>query len=206
MAQPDEGAAGGVRAARVSASYGARVAVAEEYRVGGTCVIRGCVPKKLLVYASRFRDEIAKLEVDVVAQAATVAKAFKGRPVQLIWSREEDTTHDMYRPAALASLSAGLDGAGNIVWWQSRSASGSMMHSMTERLGFKPMGPDKTNAEDRLRKGRAHAGKVDRLTARHPAHAGRVAPRAHPRRPATGGARRWLRRARRCRHPSMRPS
>src|SRR5690349_15525080 len=48
---------GGVRAARVAASYGARVTIAEEFRVGGTCVIRGCVPKKLLVYASRFADE-----------------------------------------------------------------------------------------------------------------------------------------------------
>ena len=48
---------GGVRAARIAAGYGARVMVAEEYRVGGTCVIRGCVPKKLLVYASRFHDE-----------------------------------------------------------------------------------------------------------------------------------------------------
>ena len=41
---------GGVRAARIAASHGARVAVAEEYRVGCTCVIRGCVPKKMLVY------------------------------------------------------------------------------------------------------------------------------------------------------------
>ena len=48
---------GGVRAARIAAGYGARVMVAEEFRVGGTCVIRGCVPKKLMVYASRFRDE-----------------------------------------------------------------------------------------------------------------------------------------------------
>ncbi|HEY1153910.1 MAG TPA: glutathione-disulfide reductase [Pseudolabrys sp.] len=48
---------GGVRAARIASSHGARVMVAEEYRVGGTCVIRGCVPKKLLVYASRFREE-----------------------------------------------------------------------------------------------------------------------------------------------------
>src|SRR6266568_1657030 len=48
---------GGVRAARIAAEYGARVMVAEEYRVGGTCVIRGCVPKKLLVYASRFADD-----------------------------------------------------------------------------------------------------------------------------------------------------
>ena len=48
---------GGVRAARIAAGYGAKVMVAEEYRVGGTCVIRGCVPKKLLVYASRFHHE-----------------------------------------------------------------------------------------------------------------------------------------------------
>src|ERR1700674_2409116 len=48
---------GGVRAARIAAGHGARVAIAEEYRVGGTCVIRGCVPKKLLVYASRFAHE-----------------------------------------------------------------------------------------------------------------------------------------------------
>ena len=48
---------GGVRAARISSNHGAKVMVAEEYRVGGTCVIRGCVPKKLLVYASRFAEE-----------------------------------------------------------------------------------------------------------------------------------------------------
>ncbi len=48
---------GGVRAARIATGYGAKVLIAEEYRVGGTCVIRGCVPKKLLVYASRFADD-----------------------------------------------------------------------------------------------------------------------------------------------------
>jgi len=48
---------GGVRAARVAAGYGARVAIAEEFRVGGTCVIRGCVPKKLLAYASHFHED-----------------------------------------------------------------------------------------------------------------------------------------------------
>ena len=51
------GGSGGVRAARIAATHGARVALAEEYRMGGTCVIRGCVPKKLLVYASRFAHE-----------------------------------------------------------------------------------------------------------------------------------------------------
>jgi glutathione reductase (NADPH) len=49
---------GGVRAARVAASHGAKVAVAEEHRIGGTCVIRGCVPKKLLVYGSHFAEEL----------------------------------------------------------------------------------------------------------------------------------------------------
>lgn len=49
---------GGVRASRIAASHGARVAVAEEYRVGGTCVIRGCVPKKLLVYGAYFADDM----------------------------------------------------------------------------------------------------------------------------------------------------
>jgi len=51
------GGSGGVRAARIASGYGARVMLAEEYRMGGTCVIRGCVPKKLLVYASRFADD-----------------------------------------------------------------------------------------------------------------------------------------------------
>lgn len=50
------GGSGGVRAGRVAASLGKRVAVAEEYRFGGTCVIRGCVPKKLFVYASQFHE------------------------------------------------------------------------------------------------------------------------------------------------------
>jgi len=50
------GGSGGVRAGRVAASMGKRVAIAEEYRFGGTCVIRGCVPKKLLVYASQYHE------------------------------------------------------------------------------------------------------------------------------------------------------
>jgi glutathione reductase (NADPH) len=49
---------GGVRASRVAAAHGARVAIAEEYRVGGTCVIRGCVPKKLLVYGAHFAEDL----------------------------------------------------------------------------------------------------------------------------------------------------
>ena len=52
------GGSGGVRASRMAALAGARVALAEEYRLGGTCVIRGCIPKKLLVYASQFKENI----------------------------------------------------------------------------------------------------------------------------------------------------
>jgi glutathione reductase (NADPH) len=53
---------GGVRAARIAGTHGARVAIAEEYRVGGTCVIRGCVPKKLFVLASRYADDMREAE------------------------------------------------------------------------------------------------------------------------------------------------
>ena len=49
---------GGVRASRVASSLGAKVAIAEEYRVGGTCVIRGCVPKKMLVYGAHFAEDL----------------------------------------------------------------------------------------------------------------------------------------------------
>ncbi|MGH8696246.1 MAG: glutathione-disulfide reductase [Burkholderiales bacterium] len=48
---------GGVRASRIAAGFGARVAIVEQYRIGGTCVIRGCIPKKLLVYAAHFRED-----------------------------------------------------------------------------------------------------------------------------------------------------
>ena len=52
------GGSGGVRAARIAAAHGAKVAVAEEHKVGGTCVIRGCVPKKLLVYGAHFAEDL----------------------------------------------------------------------------------------------------------------------------------------------------
>ncbi len=49
---------GGVRAARIAAGFGAKVAIAEKHRIGGTCVIRGCVPKKLLVYGAHFAEDL----------------------------------------------------------------------------------------------------------------------------------------------------
>src|SRR5215469_457756 len=56
------GGSGGVRASRMAALAGKKVALAEESRMGGTCVIRGCIPKKLLVYASHFADDFALAE------------------------------------------------------------------------------------------------------------------------------------------------
>ena len=79
---------GGVRAARIAAGYGARVLVAEEYRIGGTCVIRGCVPKKLYAYASRFADDFA--------DAAGFGWTIPQKPVfdwsRLVASKEKEIT------------------------------------------------------------------------------------------------------------------
>ena len=71
------GGSGGVRAARVAAEAGARVGLAEEYRYGGTCVIRGCVPKKLLVYASGFARRLRGrrgLRLDASARRASTGR------------------------------------------------------------------------------------------------------------------------------------
>src|ERR1700742_747123 len=65
------GGSGGVRAARVAAQHGARVAIAEASRWGGTCVVRGCVPKKLMVYAS----EVKRTLVDARGQGWTIPEA-----------------------------------------------------------------------------------------------------------------------------------
>jgi len=89
-----------------------------------------------------------RLETDMVAQAVTVAMAMKGRPVQLIWTREDDTTHDVYRPAALARFRAHLDAGGNILAWDNKSAGGAIGHQYIPRnLGLPGVGPDKTTAE-----------------------------------------------------------
>ena len=81
---------GGVRASRVAAAHGAKVAVAEEYRVGGTCVIRGCVPKKLLVYGAHFAEDLQdaqelrldRRELHVRLDGAARQRAGRRRPAQ----------------------------------------------------------------------------------------------------------------------------
>ncbi|MCC2972396.1 xanthine dehydrogenase family protein molybdopterin-binding subunit [Massilia sp. IC2-476] len=89
-----------------------------------------------------------RLEVDMVAQAVAVAMAADGKPVQLIWTREQDIQNDVYRPAALARFRAHLDAAGNILAWDNKSASGAIGHQYFPRnLGLPGVGPDKTTAE-----------------------------------------------------------
>ena len=89
-----------------------------------------------------------RLEGDMVAQAVAVALRTGGQPVQLIWTREDDTRHDVYRPAALARFSASLDGQGRLLAWNNKSASGAIGHQYYPRnLGLPGMGPDKTTAE-----------------------------------------------------------
>ena len=71
-----------------------------------------------------------------------------GAPVQVIWTREDDITHDVYRPAAMARFSAAIDTAGNVVAYDNKSASGSIFHQVIERtFGLMGVGPDKTTAE-----------------------------------------------------------
>jgi glutathione reductase (NADPH) len=82
------GGSGGVRAARIAAGHGAKVMLAEEFRMGGTCVIRGCVPKKLYVYASRFPHEFE--------QAASFGWSVPGAPEfdwqKLVAAKEQEIT------------------------------------------------------------------------------------------------------------------
>jgi isoquinoline 1-oxidoreductase beta subunit len=93
-----------------------------------------------------------RLETDMVVQAVTIAKALggplSGQAVQLIWTREDDITHDVYRPQALARFAAKLDARGNVLAWDNKSVSGSIGHQYFPRnLGLPGMGPDKTTAE-----------------------------------------------------------
>lgn len=89
-----------------------------------------------------------RLEIDMVAQAVAIAKALDDQPVQLVWTREQDTMHDVYRPAALARFTAQLGADGAILAWDNKSASGAIGHQYVERsLGLPGVGPDKTTAE-----------------------------------------------------------
>lgn len=119
---------GGVRAARVSAAHGAKVAVAEEFRVGGTCVIRGCVPKKLLFYGAHFAEDLTdarcfgwdvpdchfdwiRLRDNVLAEVNRLNGAYtstlENHGVEIILERAEVTGPNSLRLASGRTVSAG---------------------------------------------------------------------------------------------------
>ncbi|KVN25149.1 acylaldehyde oxidase [Burkholderia stagnalis] len=93
-----------------------------------------------------------RLEVDFIAQAAAIARHAKGRPVQTIWSRPQDMTHDFYRPACVARYSGALDSGGRLVAWKGLSASQSISAQAMPRTFGTPaiaakLLPDATTAE-----------------------------------------------------------
>ncbi len=109
---------GGVRAARIAAGYGAKVMIAEDHRIGGTCVMRGCVPKKLYVYASRFVDDFA----DAEGYGWTLgARSFDWKA--LVRAKEEEVTRlsAIYRAnldragVAIVETHARMDGPHHVV-------------------------------------------------------------------------------------------
>jgi len=103
---------GGVRASRLAGRFGARVAVAEELRVGGTCVLRGCVPKKLLVYGSHFRDEIE----DMAGYGWSVGGAAHDWTAMIAAKDKElDRLHGIYMNLLKGAGNTVLDGRGVIV-------------------------------------------------------------------------------------------
>lgn len=89
-----------------------------------------------------------RLDVDFVAQAATIARALPGLPVQTGWTREQDMTHDLYRPPCVARYEAGFDAQGKPVAWAAKSAGPSIVQQFLRRqFGLPGAGPDKTTAE-----------------------------------------------------------
>ena len=89
-----------------------------------------------------------RLDVDFIGQAAAIAKAVGGVPVQTFWSRSEDTTHDFYRPAAVSRFKAGFNAQGQLTAWHNVSAGPAITPQVLDRLfGLPGGGPDKTASE-----------------------------------------------------------
>jgi isoquinoline 1-oxidoreductase subunit beta len=114
--------------------------------------VAGVNPEAVTVYVTHLGGGFGRrLEVDFVAQAVRVAQETAGRPVQLNWSREEDFSHDFYRPAAAALLRAGFDANGRITVFDARSAGDAVEPRWMERalpaLTGPVDAPDKTTVE-----------------------------------------------------------
>jgi glutathione reductase (NADPH) len=116
---------GGVRAARVSAGFGARVGVAEEYRPGGTCVIRGCIPKKLLVYASHFAEDFE----DAAYYGWTSTRKFSWETLLENKNREITRLEDIYRTLLKTSGVLLFDGRATLVGPQEVEVNGRRLRA-----------------------------------------------------------------------------
>ncbi|NDC60738.1 MAG: xanthine dehydrogenase family protein molybdopterin-binding subunit [Betaproteobacteria bacterium] len=89
-----------------------------------------------------------RFELDYIAQAAQIARACDGKPVQTIWDRSQDMQHDFYRPACVSRYQAGIDAQGQVVAWHNHSCSQSIAPQLMRRMLDMPgAGPDKTTAE-----------------------------------------------------------
>jgi isoquinoline 1-oxidoreductase beta subunit len=89
-----------------------------------------------------------RCEVDVIAQAAFIAREAGGVPVQTMWSREQDMTHDFYRPACVSRFQAGLDASGQLLGWVNASAGQAIVPQVMKRMFDLPgAGPDRTTSE-----------------------------------------------------------
>ncbi|HEX6017870.1 MAG TPA: molybdopterin cofactor-binding domain-containing protein [Burkholderiaceae bacterium] len=114
--------------------------------------VAGVAPEAVTVHVTYLGGGFGRrLEVDAVAQAVRVAQETAGRPVQLAWSREEDFTHDFYRPAGAALLRAGLDAAGGVTALEVHSAGDALeprwMARALPALSAPFDTPDKTTVE-----------------------------------------------------------
>ncbi len=111
--------------------------------------VLGIAPEKVVVHVGFLGGGFGRrLDSDFVGQAAEIALAAGGAPVQTVWSREQDMTHDFYRPACVAHYKAGIDPSGGLVAWTATSAGQAIVHQALGRaFGLPAAGPDKTTAE-----------------------------------------------------------
>jgi glutathione reductase (NADPH) len=140
---------GGVRAARVSSAYGAKVAIAEDYRVGGTCVIRGCVPKKLLVYAAHVSEEIE----DAAGYGWTIDRAsFDWATLIANKDREIARLEAVYRDLLASSKVALVEGRARLVDPHTVAVGGKTITANTILIanGAHPVRPEGFTAENSI--------------------------------------------------------
>ena len=116
---------------------------------GAAAKVLGIAPEKVDVRVQLLGGGFGRrLEVDIVSQAAAIAREAGGAPVQTIWSREQDMAHDFYRPACVSRFKAGFDAAGNLTAWHNSSAGQAIVPQVLQRIfGLPGAGPDKTADE-----------------------------------------------------------